>query len=333
MQSISLADELTLEPAPAGAGEDEVVCPGVPGPAQENLAARRAASLPRGHRLGRPAGAAAHPQADPRRGRSGRRLGGRGRRRCAWPRAPPGWAMRSCCASWARSWAPTSPRRSPPGAGLRRGAGERLHGLPDPSRPLGLLVLPAAEGLSTAEVYARGRPSSGRGAASRELEDRRARLSRGARARGAAARRSGAAAQRPPAGRDLAVSADRRCARQGARRRSARRRSSAARAPPSSGCSRAPTRSGGSSARRPSSADLVPAADRGDLGRRGGRRASCRSVSRRPDRAARPRGGAAHAADIAVRHNHGRRRNEQNSHQRPRRRVRRNIRGWRCTPA
>ena len=31
MQSISLADELTLEPAPAGVAEDEVVCPGVPG--------------------------------------------------------------------------------------------------------------------------------------------------------------------------------------------------------------------------------------------------------------------------------------------------------------
>jgi len=51
MQSISLADELTLELAPAGsaaedtlhrgqAGEqDEVACPGVPGPPADNLAA------------------------------------------------------------------------------------------------------------------------------------------------------------------------------------------------------------------------------------------------------------------------------------------------------
>ena len=29
MQSISLADELTLEPAPAARSDDEVVCPGV----------------------------------------------------------------------------------------------------------------------------------------------------------------------------------------------------------------------------------------------------------------------------------------------------------------
>src|SRR5262249_26999135 len=39
MQSISLADELMLERAPAGARGDQVVCPEVPGPAGENLAA------------------------------------------------------------------------------------------------------------------------------------------------------------------------------------------------------------------------------------------------------------------------------------------------------
>ncbi|HTA11915.1 MAG TPA: hypothetical protein VK765_00740, partial [Solirubrobacteraceae bacterium] len=40
MQSISLADELTLRTAPAGTVEDEVVCPGVAGNPRENLAAR-----------------------------------------------------------------------------------------------------------------------------------------------------------------------------------------------------------------------------------------------------------------------------------------------------
>ncbi|MBA3809728.1 MAG: 4-(cytidine 5'-diphospho)-2-C-methyl-D-erythritol kinase, partial [Solirubrobacterales bacterium] len=45
MQSISLADELTLEAAPASAGEDEVICPGVSGLAQENLAARALAAF------------------------------------------------------------------------------------------------------------------------------------------------------------------------------------------------------------------------------------------------------------------------------------------------
>jgi len=39
MQSISLADELTLEPAPPGATGDEVICPGVEEAGGENLAA------------------------------------------------------------------------------------------------------------------------------------------------------------------------------------------------------------------------------------------------------------------------------------------------------
>src|SRR5204862_8111283 len=39
MQSISLADEVSLEAGPAGAGADEVVCPGVAPAAGENLAA------------------------------------------------------------------------------------------------------------------------------------------------------------------------------------------------------------------------------------------------------------------------------------------------------
>src|SRR5271163_1207232 len=39
MQSISLADELTLELAGSGLQADELICPGVEGPADENLAA------------------------------------------------------------------------------------------------------------------------------------------------------------------------------------------------------------------------------------------------------------------------------------------------------
>ena len=38
MQSISLADELTLEWTPVGATRDEIVCPEVPGSPAENLA-------------------------------------------------------------------------------------------------------------------------------------------------------------------------------------------------------------------------------------------------------------------------------------------------------
>src|ERR1700733_6048404 len=46
MQSISLADELTLQAAPApDASGDVVVCPGVPGPPSENLAAAALAAF------------------------------------------------------------------------------------------------------------------------------------------------------------------------------------------------------------------------------------------------------------------------------------------------
>ena len=41
MQSISLADELTLEPAPAGSERDEIVCPGVPGAPSRTSRSRR----------------------------------------------------------------------------------------------------------------------------------------------------------------------------------------------------------------------------------------------------------------------------------------------------
>jgi 4-diphosphocytidyl-2-C-methyl-D-erythritol kinase len=39
MQSISLSDELTLEPAPERTAADEVSCPALPAPPAENLAA------------------------------------------------------------------------------------------------------------------------------------------------------------------------------------------------------------------------------------------------------------------------------------------------------
>src|ERR1700760_336985 len=45
MQSISLADELRLEPAGAGAERDELVCAGLAGPPEENLAARALAAF------------------------------------------------------------------------------------------------------------------------------------------------------------------------------------------------------------------------------------------------------------------------------------------------
>src|ERR1019366_4977963 len=46
------------------------------------------------------------------------------------------------------------PAQISPGRWLATGAGERLHELPAPRSPFGLLVLPSAAGLSTAAVYA-----------------------------------------------------------------------------------------------------------------------------------------------------------------------------------
>ena len=117
--------------ARAGAGRraasDELVCPGVPGPPEENLAARGAAGVPRRHRLGGAAAALDDRQADPGRGRARRRLGRRGRD--AAPGARGLGARRRGAAARARraSSAPTCRAQVAPGAlagdGRRRAAG------------------------------------------------------------------------------------------------------------------------------------------------------------------------------------------------------------------
>jgi 4-diphosphocytidyl-2-C-methyl-D-erythritol kinase len=152
MQSISLADELTLAPARGAAAHDEVVCPGVPGDARENLAARalrafrEATGLPRApqrltivKRIPVAAG-----------------LGGGSADAAATLRL-----LRRACgvgdaavlADIARSLGADVPAQVAPGRWLAGGAGERLERLPAPSAPLELLVLPLAGGLSTAAVY------------------------------------------------------------------------------------------------------------------------------------------------------------------------------------
>ena len=148
MQSVTLADDLVLEPAPPGAPGDEVICPGVRGPnlAAEALAAFRAATrwdgppvrltiakrVPVAAGLGggsgdaaaalRLAARAAGIDDDALLGRIATRLGA------------------------------DVPAQLRPGRALATGAGEDVRALP-PGPPLGLLVLPAAEPLSTAAVY------------------------------------------------------------------------------------------------------------------------------------------------------------------------------------
>ena len=175
MQSISLADELSLEHAPAGVEHDEVVCPGVPG---ENLAARalaafRAATgwdapplrlkivkrIPVAAGLG---GGSADAAGTLRLARHASGLGGDDE------------LLRELGAALGAD----VPAQIAPGRWLAGGAGELLEALPDPNpASFGLLVLPAAGGLSTAAVYTEA-DRLGLGRSTEALEQRRSALRR-----------------------------------------------------------------------------------------------------------------------------------------------------------
>jgi 4-diphosphocytidyl-2-C-methyl-D-erythritol kinase len=153
MQSISLADELTLERRPDAAASDEVVCPGVPGAPQENLAA---AAL----RCFRDA---TGWNAGPMRLSIVKRipvaagLGGGSADAAATLRLlrrASGLGDEPLLYELAQSLGADVPAQVAPGRWLATGAGERLERLPDPGPPLELLVLPLADALATAAVYA-----------------------------------------------------------------------------------------------------------------------------------------------------------------------------------
>ncbi len=149
MQSISLADELTLEPAADGAGKDAVVCAGVEGP---NLAAGAlrafrdatgwdappqrltiAKAVPVAAGLGGGSGVAAATL----------RLAG----------AASGLGDEALLLRLAGELGADVPAQVRPGRWLASGAGETLRALPDPHPSFGVLVLPSAGSLSTAAVY------------------------------------------------------------------------------------------------------------------------------------------------------------------------------------
>jgi 4-diphosphocytidyl-2-C-methyl-D-erythritol kinase len=163
MQSISLADELTLERAPTGDavptedggaaqhedGADEVVCPGVAGP---NLAAAALAAFR----------AATGWDAPPLRLSIVKRipvaagLGGGSADAAATLRLAAeasGLGDGSLLLELAAGLGADVPAQVVPGRWLATGAGERLESLPDPNPPFGVLVLPLDEALSTAAVY------------------------------------------------------------------------------------------------------------------------------------------------------------------------------------
>jgi 4-diphosphocytidyl-2-C-methyl-D-erythritol kinase len=150
MQSISLADALTLERAPEDAECDEVICPGV---GDDNLAARAL-------ELFREAGGW---NEGPLRLRIDKRvpiaagLGGGSADAAATlrlARAASGLGDEGLLLGLAEQLGADVPAQVAPGRWLASGAGELLQRLPDPVSPIGVLVLAQAAELSTAEVYA-----------------------------------------------------------------------------------------------------------------------------------------------------------------------------------
>lgn len=153
MQSISLADEVTLEDAPSGAREDEVLCPGVPGPPEENLAATALRTFR----------AATGWDAPPVRLRIVKRipvaagLGGGSADAAAalrLARHASGVGDEQLLRLLASELGADVPAQVSPGRWLASGAGEELEELPPPRWPFGVIVLPLERSLSTAEVYA-----------------------------------------------------------------------------------------------------------------------------------------------------------------------------------
>ena len=170
MQSISLADELTLEPAP-GASDDEVRCPALPGPQSANLAT---AAL-------RAFRSATGWQAGPLRLTISKRipiaagLGGGSADAAATLRLlrhASGLGDDELLGELAGRLGADVPAQVSPGRWLATGAGERLYRLADPNPPLALVLLPAAEGLETSAVYAQ-LDRLGAGRTMQALEQRR----------------------------------------------------------------------------------------------------------------------------------------------------------------
>ena len=149
MQSISLADELTLEAAPSGSERDEAVCEGVAG---ENLAVRALELFRAATSWG---GGWVRLRIDKRipvaAGLGGGSADAAATLRLA--RAASGLGDEDLLHVLAGQLGADVPAQVSPGRWLATGAGEQLQVLPDPVAPLGVLVLAQASQLSTAAVY------------------------------------------------------------------------------------------------------------------------------------------------------------------------------------
>jgi len=153
MQAVSLADSLTLEAGARGSEADEVICPGLDGPAEQNLAARALANFREACGWRSPplrlriekripiaaglAGGSADAAATLRLAAAASGLGDPG-------------LLRELAAGLGADVS----AQLQPGRWLATGAGERIAELPPPRGALELLLVPFTEGLSTASVYA-----------------------------------------------------------------------------------------------------------------------------------------------------------------------------------
>jgi len=153
MQSISLADELTLELAAPGIAKDEVVCPEVRGSQADNLAAAALRAFRE----------ATGWESAPLRLSIAKRipvaagLGGGSADAAAalrLARHASGLGDEALLGELAARLGADVPAQVSPGRWLATGAGERLHELPDPNPSFGLLILPSLAALSSSAVYA-----------------------------------------------------------------------------------------------------------------------------------------------------------------------------------
>jgi len=153
IQAISLADELTLEWA---AAEDEVICHGLELDTAENLAAlslrlfRRATGWE-----APPVRLTIEKRIPVAAGLAGGSADAAAALRLA--RAASGLGSKALLLELATELGADVPAQLEPGRWLATGAGERLERLPPPpASELGVLLLPAAAGLSTGAVFAHG---------------------------------------------------------------------------------------------------------------------------------------------------------------------------------
>lgn len=151
MQSISLADELTLESAVRGAERDEVICPGVEGAARDNLAAAALRAFRARTGWETPVRLSIVKRIPVAAGLGGGSADAAATLRLAAHAS--GLGDRELLLEIAGELGADVPAQVAPGRWLASGAGERLRALPDPSAPFGVLVLPSSTGLSTASVY------------------------------------------------------------------------------------------------------------------------------------------------------------------------------------